>query len=158
VTGHKIYRNGTQVGTSTTASYSDTGLLASTVYTYTISAYDAANNNSAQSMSMGVIALAFGSGTIAIGGGVVTTANLNVRASASANATKLGTETLGSMGTVAGGPTTAGGHTWWQVNWDNGLSGWSIGEYIVPVAAASSPTVGMSAPFALFADAQSTPH
>jgi chitodextrinase len=51
VTGYKIYRNGTQVGTSATNSYSDTGLPASTQYTYTVSAYDAAGNNSAQSSS-----------------------------------------------------------------------------------------------------------
>ncbi|MGB7624468.1 MAG: fibronectin type III domain-containing protein, partial [Terriglobia bacterium] len=49
VTGYKIYRNGTQVGTSAVASYQDTGLTGSTTYNYTVSAYDAANNNSAQS-------------------------------------------------------------------------------------------------------------
>lgn len=46
VTGYKIYRNGTQAGTSATTFYSDEGLTASTTYTYTISAYDAAENNS----------------------------------------------------------------------------------------------------------------
>ena len=51
VTGYKVYRNGTQVNTSATNSYSDTGLTASTTYTYTVSAYDAAGNNSAQSAS-----------------------------------------------------------------------------------------------------------
>jgi chitodextrinase len=51
VTGYKIFRNGTQVGTATTNSYSDTGLTASTQYSYTVAAYDAAGNNSAQSAS-----------------------------------------------------------------------------------------------------------
>jgi len=51
VTGYRIYRGGTQVGTSATHSYSDTGLTASTAYSYTVSAYDAAGNNSAQSTS-----------------------------------------------------------------------------------------------------------
>ena len=51
VIGYKIFRDGTQRGTSATASYPDTGLLASTSYTYTVSAYDAANNESAQSAS-----------------------------------------------------------------------------------------------------------
>jgi len=51
VTGYKIYRNAAQVGTSVTNSYSDTGLVASTTYSYTVSAYDAAGNNSAQSTS-----------------------------------------------------------------------------------------------------------
>jgi len=46
VTGYKVFRNGTQVGTSSTPSFSDTGLVASTSYTYTVSANDAANNTS----------------------------------------------------------------------------------------------------------------
>jgi chitodextrinase len=52
VTGYKIYRNGSQIGTSGGVSYSDTGLLASTSYTYTVSAYDAAGNQSALSSSV----------------------------------------------------------------------------------------------------------
>ncbi len=51
VTGYKVFRGGTQVGTAATNSYSNTGLTASTAYTYTVSAYDAAGNNSAQSAS-----------------------------------------------------------------------------------------------------------
>ncbi len=51
VSGYKIYRGGVQVGTSGSASYSDTGLSANTVYTYTVSAYDGNSNNSAQSTS-----------------------------------------------------------------------------------------------------------
>ena len=48
VTGYKVYRGGTQIGTSVGTTYSDTGLSASTQYTYTVSAYDAAGNNSSQ--------------------------------------------------------------------------------------------------------------
>jgi chitodextrinase len=51
IAGYKIYRGGIQIGTSATNSYSDTGLSASTQYTYTVSAYDIAGNNSAQSTS-----------------------------------------------------------------------------------------------------------
>src|SRR5271166_3718688 len=58
VTGYKIYRGGVQVGTSATNSYSDTGLTASTAYTYTVSAYDPAGNNSAQSASASATTLA----------------------------------------------------------------------------------------------------
>jgi len=39
-------------GISTTTSYSDTGLTAATTYSYTVSAYDAADNNSAQSTTI----------------------------------------------------------------------------------------------------------
>jgi hypothetical protein len=49
VTGYKIFRNGTQINTSTTNSYSDTNLTPSTTYSYTVLANDAAGNNSSQS-------------------------------------------------------------------------------------------------------------
>ncbi|MBZ5538796.1 MAG: fibronectin type III domain-containing protein [Acidobacteriia bacterium] len=46
VTGYKIFRNGTQITTSTTTSFQNTGLAASTTFSYTVSAFDAAGNNS----------------------------------------------------------------------------------------------------------------
>ena len=48
---YRIYRNGAQVGTTTggTISYTDTGLIPATSYTYTVSASDPAGNVSAQS-------------------------------------------------------------------------------------------------------------
>jgi chitodextrinase len=52
VTGYRIYRAGTQIGTSATNSYTDTGLTVGTSYSYTVSAYDAAGNTSAQSSSV----------------------------------------------------------------------------------------------------------
>ena len=51
VTGYRIYRNGAQIATSLTTSYSNTSLSPSTAYTYTIAAYDAAGNVSVQSTS-----------------------------------------------------------------------------------------------------------
>ncbi len=49
VAGYKVYRNGTYLKTATTAAASDTGLSPSTNYCYTVSAYDAAWNESGQS-------------------------------------------------------------------------------------------------------------
>ncbi|MDP1638538.1 MAG: matrixin family metalloprotease [Candidatus Nitrotoga sp.] len=49
VTGYKVYRGGTLVGNPTTTSFNDMGLTASTSYSYTLAACDAANNCSAQS-------------------------------------------------------------------------------------------------------------
>lgn len=49
VAGYQIYRNGRQVGTTTTTGYSDRNLAASTSYRYSVAAYDAAGNVSAQS-------------------------------------------------------------------------------------------------------------
>ncbi len=51
VSGYTIYRNGAKIGTSSTASFSDNGLTASTAYTYTVSAFDPGGTNSAQSTS-----------------------------------------------------------------------------------------------------------
>jgi chitodextrinase len=53
VAGYRIFRNGEQVGTSTTTSYADTGLVPGTAYSYQVSAYDAANNQSALSNTTG---------------------------------------------------------------------------------------------------------
>ncbi|GHJ42852.1 hypothetical protein Cs7R123_01940 [Catellatospora sp. TT07R-123] len=52
VTGYQILRGGSPVGTSSTTGFTDTGLTASTAYTYTIKAYDAAGNYSAASSSL----------------------------------------------------------------------------------------------------------
>ena len=51
VTGYKVFRRGSQIGTTGSPSYQDTGLAASTSYSYTVAAYDAAGNVSAQSTS-----------------------------------------------------------------------------------------------------------
>jgi serine protease len=50
VTGYNIYRDGEQVGTADTTSYSDTGLEPSTTYEYQVQAFDAAENTSGLSV------------------------------------------------------------------------------------------------------------
>ena len=67
VTGYKIFRNSALVGASATNSYGDTGLAPSTVYSYMVSAYDAAGNNSAQSASAAFITLGSSAPSIDIG-------------------------------------------------------------------------------------------
>ena len=49
VSGYTIYRGAAQIATTSLTSYSGTGLSPSTAYTYTVAAYDAAGNVSAQS-------------------------------------------------------------------------------------------------------------
>ncbi len=58
VAGYRIYRDGSEVGTSTETSYTDTGLLAETGYIYTVSAYDVSTNESAPSAGVSVTTLA----------------------------------------------------------------------------------------------------
>ena len=73
VAGYRVYRNGVQVGTTSGTTFTDTGLSASTRYTYTVAAYDAAGNVSAQ--SAGVTATTTSSGG---GGGSGCTATYSV--------------------------------------------------------------------------------
>ena len=54
VAGYQIWRNGVQVGTTATASYADNSVSAQTAYTYTVRAYDAAGNVSADSTAANV--------------------------------------------------------------------------------------------------------
>lgn len=49
VTGYRVYRNGTQIGTTTTPSYTNSGLAPDTSYDFSITAYDVAGNVSPQS-------------------------------------------------------------------------------------------------------------
>jgi hypothetical protein len=49
VTGYNVFRGGSKIGSSPSASFQDGGLAASTSFTYAVSAFDAAGNNSAQS-------------------------------------------------------------------------------------------------------------
>jgi chitodextrinase len=58
VTGYNVYRNGTLIGTSSSSSFNDTGLVASTTYNYTVAAFDAAGNLSGQSTSASATTLA----------------------------------------------------------------------------------------------------
>jgi chitinase len=51
VTGYNVYRNGTKVGTSASTSFTDSGLTASTTYTYAVSASNSAGE-SAKSASV----------------------------------------------------------------------------------------------------------
>jgi lysophospholipase L1-like esterase/chitodextrinase len=53
VTSYQIYRNGVSIATTGGTTYQSTGLAASTAYAYTVAAYDAANNQSAQSSPAG---------------------------------------------------------------------------------------------------------
>jgi chitodextrinase len=67
VTGYQVNRNGTRVGTPANASYSDTGLTASTSYTYTVAATDAAGNVSVLSTQAGATTpAATGTPTLAV--------------------------------------------------------------------------------------------
>ena len=67
VTGYQVFRGTTLVGSPTTTSFTDTGLAASTAFTYTVQARDAAGNTSAASAALTVTTnAATGGGTIKV--------------------------------------------------------------------------------------------
>ncbi|MCX7195653.1 MAG: matrixin family metalloprotease, partial [Proteobacteria bacterium] len=66
VTGYKVYRGGTLVGSPATTTYNDTGLSASTSYSYTLAACDAVNNCSVQSSPVSATTPATSSSNVAL--------------------------------------------------------------------------------------------
>lgn len=52
VSGYEVYRNGNKAGTSAMTTYTDSGLTSSTLYSYTVKAYDAAGNISLPSTAV----------------------------------------------------------------------------------------------------------
>jgi hypothetical protein len=66
VAGYNVYRNGNKVASATGTFFQDAGLAASTTYSYTVAAFDAAGNTSAQSAAASATTSAPSSG----GGGI----------------------------------------------------------------------------------------
>ncbi|WP_339322412.1 fibronectin type III domain-containing protein [Paenibacillus sp. FSL W8-0194] len=54
VTGYNVYRDGTKAGSTNSVSYTDSGLAANTAYKYTVTAFDAAGNESGPSAAVNV--------------------------------------------------------------------------------------------------------
>src|SRR4029434_3345939 len=51
--GYKVFRNGVQIASTNLTSYSSTGLVGATSYSFTVAAYDNAGNTPAQSATAG---------------------------------------------------------------------------------------------------------
>jgi hypothetical protein len=66
---------------------------------------------------------------------------VNVRTGPSLEDTILGTQVIDSLGVIVGGPSTIDSHNWWQVNFDNGVDGWTAEDFLVKVVTpASTPS------------------
>jgi chitodextrinase len=105
VTGYNVYRGSTLVGSTAGTTFTDTGLAASTQYSYTVKAFDAAGNLSAASSAVSATTSASsgGGGT----GGAGCTATYSVTNQWSTGFT--GNVTVTNTGTS---PTKS-----WQVGW-----------------------------------------
>ena len=69
-------------------------------------------------------------GKFALNSAVQTTSSLRVRSSPSLSGTLLTTQPLGARGVVRGGPRTADGYTWWNIDYSTGIDGWSADMYL----------------------------
>jgi hypothetical protein len=64
---------------------------------------------------------------------IQTTGVANVFATASNSGTLLGSQSAGALGTIAGGPSSDGTNTWWQITYDNTPSGWTVSTSLLPL-------------------------
>ncbi|WP_393055041.1 glycoside hydrolase family 6 protein [Streptomyces sp. LN549] len=96
VTGYDVFRGGVKVGSSTTTSYTDSGLSASTAYSYTVKAKDAAGNVSAASAALSATTSA-GGGT---GTGALKVQYKNTDSSATDNQIRMGLQLVNTGSTA----------------------------------------------------------
>ena len=54
--------------------------------------------------------------------------------------TVLGTQPSGVIGTVVGGPSYAGNLWWWKINYDSGVGGWSVENFLKLSTVTNPPT------------------
>lgn len=136
VTGYDVYRNGSYAGTTTGTTYTDTGLVASTAYTYTVKAKDAAGNASAASSSVNVTTNASSGG----GGGTTVT----YEAEAAGN-TLAGGAVSATCSTCSGGSKVGYvGNNAGTLQF-NGINASTAGTYTLTIAYLNGDTAARSA-------------
>ncbi len=146
VSGYRLSRNGTLIITTPSTSYQDTGLAANTTYNYSVVAYDPSGNISSAAIASATTQPS-PSTAFQINDRVQATATINVRGIPSLAGTLLGTQPLGALGTVIGGPTYADGYFWWNINFDSGVDGWSVENYLTKYTADTTlPSVSITSP------------
>ncbi len=131
MTGYSIYRKGTLAGTvaGSTTSFTDTGLTASTTYSYTVVAFDAAQNKSAASGALSVTTPAASSGPTVPGTPTLTSdteTTATIAWHASTSSAGISSYKIYRNGTLAG--TVAGTTTAFT---DTGLKAYTSYSYTV---------------------------
>jgi uncharacterized protein YgiM (DUF1202 family) len=69
-------------------------------------------------------------GKFEVSDSVRVTESLNLRSTASPTGGVIGVMPAGTTATVLGGPTTAGGYTWWQIKTSTGSTGWAVQDWL----------------------------
>ena len=124
VAGYRVYRDGTLAGTTTSTSFTDTGLTPSTQYSYTVVAYDAAGNASSPSSAISTMTSAGSTG-----GGAGCTATYQVASDWGSGFTA--NVTVADTGTT---PTNS-----WKVTWS-----WPGNQQVTNMWNANSQQSGQS--------------
>ena len=110
-----------------------------------------ADGSASQSVTVAVT----GEPTLAIGMTVAATATVHPTPAPMQGAPVIGDEAAGSRGTVVGGPAS-NGYTWWQVAFDDDLTGW-ISQANVAAVSPTAPTLSFRAnPVGVASGASST--
>jgi hypothetical protein len=82
--------------------------------------------------------------TLATGATVATTGTIYVWSTASTGTKPIGEEAQGNQGTVIGGPVSADSITWWEVSFNDDLTGWTT-QSSLEAASSTAPTLSFSA-------------
>lgn len=69
----------------------------------------------------------------AVGDRVVTSQQVNVRGTTGVSGTLNGEQTAGAYGIIIAGPVLEDGYTWYRVDYDLGVDGWSVSDYFTAV-------------------------
>jgi chitodextrinase/uncharacterized protein (DUF427 family) len=121
VSGYRVFRNGTQIATTSATSFTNTGLSPSTTYTYAVAAFDAAGNLSAQSSPASATTPAAPDTTppavniTSPSNGQTVSTTVNVTANASDNVGVAGVQFVLDNGTNLGAEDTSASYS---VSWD----------------------------------------
>lgn len=73
--------------------------------------------------------------SVSIGATVETTERLRVRAAAGVSGAAVTTVAAGAAGMVLSGPVVQDNYTWWNVAYEDGITGWSAGSWLDVVSA-----------------------
>lgn len=120
-----------QMGTSDKNSFADLNIVPNEFYRYRVRARDGAGNASKNSHAKSARTWPPVSTKFVQTQKVETLARLNVRDVPTRSEGKiLGTQAVGSLGTIIGGPFYANNQWWWHIDYDNGPDGWSSENYL----------------------------
>ena len=122
VTGYRVYRNGLAVASTAVTSWLDAQLSPATSYSYSVAAYDAAGNSSAQSAAVAKRTWPAPSTKFSAGSRVKTASKTAVRSQPGASS--LGSQPAGALGKVLGAPAYYNSAWWWKIDFSASPDGW----------------------------------